>query len=380
MDLQAACKKLLIKEPFYGLFLLGLNKYYGNKCPTACVCRNGINTELCVNKEFWDKQDDETQLGILKHELGHIIFKHMFMWEFFGDKEKLNMATDCEVNSYIPVLQKDPYCYPAAFNLEDKKGSKYYYEHIPDQGRSSGGQGDGPDSNKIENHETWNQFKDLNDAEKELISQQIDHMAKQTAEQVSRMAGTIPGELSEYIGSLFKQKPAIFNWKAYFRRFLGTALDDQIRKSRKKESLRFPDSSGIKHKRKSNILVGIDTSGSVSNKDLCDFFSEINHIYKAGTNIKIMEFDYGIERIYDYKGKWDGTCNGRGGTSFEQPWEYYIQHRRDFNTFVLFTDGYALTRGLRPIPNVLWIITSNGNRNNSYPGKTIFIPEEIKGH
>lgn len=76
------------------------------------------------------------------------------MWEFFGDKEKLNMATDCEVNSYIPVLQKDPYCYPAAFNLEDKKGSKYYYEHIPDQGRSSGGQGDGPDSNKIENHET----------------------------------------------------------------------------------------------------------------------------------------------------------------------------------------------------------------------------------
>lgn len=69
MTLEQACKKLLVKEPFYGLFLLGLNKYYGNKCPTACVCRNGINTELCVNQEFWDKQDDETQLGILKHEL-----------------------------------------------------------------------------------------------------------------------------------------------------------------------------------------------------------------------------------------------------------------------------------------------------------------------
>ena len=179
---------------------------------------------------------------------------------------------------------------------------------------------------------------------------------------------------------MFKQKPAIFNWRAYFRRFLGTALDDQIRKSRKKESLRFPDSSGIKHKRKSNILVGIDTSGSVSNKDLCDFFSEINHIYKAGANIKIMEFDYGIERIYDYQGKWDGTCSGRGGTEYFKPWEYYIQHRRDFNTFVLFTDGYASTMELRPIPNVLWIITSNGDRNNNYPGKTIFIPTEVKGH
>ena len=35
---------------------------------------------------------------------------------------------------------------------------------------------------------------------------------------------------------------------------------------------------------------------------------------------------------------------------------------------------------LRPIPNVLWIITSNGDRDNNYPGKTIFIPEEVKGH
>ena len=52
MTLEQACKKLLVKEPFYGLFLLGLNKYYGNKCPTACVCRNGINTELCINQEF----------------------------------------------------------------------------------------------------------------------------------------------------------------------------------------------------------------------------------------------------------------------------------------------------------------------------------------
>ena len=52
MDLSSACKKLLIKSPFYGLFLLGLNKYFGDKCETACVCRNGINTEICVNEKF----------------------------------------------------------------------------------------------------------------------------------------------------------------------------------------------------------------------------------------------------------------------------------------------------------------------------------------
>lgn len=52
MDLDRAVKTLLIREPFYGLFLLNLNRYYGDKCNTACVCRNGINTELCVNKKF----------------------------------------------------------------------------------------------------------------------------------------------------------------------------------------------------------------------------------------------------------------------------------------------------------------------------------------
>lgn len=52
MTLEKCCKTILIKEPFYGLFLLGLNKYFGNKSQTACVCRNGINVELCVNEDY----------------------------------------------------------------------------------------------------------------------------------------------------------------------------------------------------------------------------------------------------------------------------------------------------------------------------------------
>ena len=52
MDLDRAVKTLLIREPFYGLFLQNHNSYYGDRCDTACVCRNGINTELCVNKKF----------------------------------------------------------------------------------------------------------------------------------------------------------------------------------------------------------------------------------------------------------------------------------------------------------------------------------------
>ena len=94
MDLDRAVKTLLIREPFYGLFLLNLNRYYGDKCDTACVCRNGINTELCVNKKFWDTLSDDEQLGILRHELMHILFKHITSSEYFGDHDKFNIAAD----------------------------------------------------------------------------------------------------------------------------------------------------------------------------------------------------------------------------------------------------------------------------------------------
>lgn len=35
MDLIKACKQLVVKDPFYGLFLLSLNKYYSKEDATA---------------------------------------------------------------------------------------------------------------------------------------------------------------------------------------------------------------------------------------------------------------------------------------------------------------------------------------------------------
>lgn len=367
MTLDECSKKILINDPFYGLFLLGLNRYYDDRCETACVRRNGINVDLCVNKEFWEKQDDATQIAIIKHELGHILFKHMFMWDFFGDKKRLNVATDCEVNSYIPELQKDPWCYPQAFNLPCGSGSKYYYENLPnDVGR---------DDNNNDDHSSWSDFDDLNDAEKELINQQIDHMAKEVATQVQRMAGKIPGEFKQYIDNLFKQKPAVFNWKAYFRRLLGTAIETFPKKSRRKESKRFDGAAGIKQKHKHKILVAIDTSGSVSDDELKDFFEEINHIYKAGAQVDILEFDYSVQRTYPYNGKWDGSISGRGGTNFEPPIQWLNERRHVYSACALFTDGYAETEGLHPMKEIIWVITSDGDRSNIYPGKTVFIPK-----
>lgn len=360
------CKKLIINEPFYGLFLLNLNKRFDKDIPTAGVTIEGINPLLLINKEWWNTLDDQMKCGVLKHELSHLMFGHLTKnWDYLrrDSAENLNKAMDCEVNSNIPILQKDPYCYPTKWGWENNKGTLYYYEKLRQDDQNGG-----TDGVPLDDHSIW---KDLSDAEKQLAQQQIDGIAKQTAEQVKRNQGTIPGEFKEYIDDLFKVKPRIFDWKQFFRRYLGSILDVEIKKSRKKESIRFPDASGIKHKRKSQVFVIVDTSGSISKNDLCDFFSEIHHIYKAGTIIDICEIDTKIQRIYRYNGKWDLQAQGRGGTILTESIQHFNEHRRDYTSCVIFTDGYCNV-DFKIGGDVMWIIASGGCKQN-YPGKTIYI-------
>ena len=63
------CKKLLIKEPFYGLFLLNINKRFSEKIETAAVGIEGINPVLYINKGFWTGLSEDIQLAVLKHEV-----------------------------------------------------------------------------------------------------------------------------------------------------------------------------------------------------------------------------------------------------------------------------------------------------------------------
>ena len=367
-------KNLIIKEPFYGLFVMGLNKRFDSNINTAAVAIDGINPILLINRDFWYGLNEEERESIIKHECGHILLQHLTNnWKYLRDENHklLNVSMDCEVNSYISGLQKDPWCYPRRFGLEDAKGTLYYYEQLsqdPDKG-------DCPNGEKpqlCDDHSKW-EDGNVSDAQRQLVQQQIDAHTKNTTEQVQKSCGSIPGQFKEYIDSLFKVKPRIFDWKKYFRRFLGSIIDIELKKTRKKESIRFPDCAGIKHKRKSQILVVVDTSGSISTNDLCDFFSEIHHIYKAGAVIDIIENDTRIQRMYRYNGKWDMQASGRGGTILNDAVNYYNTHRRDYSSCVFFTDGYCDVDFKIPGDN-MWIISSGGSRQK-YPGRTIYIDD-----
>lgn len=388
MKIERAYKRLLIENPFYGLFLLGLSKVINRSVETACVRKRGINCELVINPDYWETQDDTQQLNLLCHEVYHIVFQHMFLWDSFPNKDILGLATDCEVNSYLSNLDNS-WVVPSIWNLPEKQGTKFYYEEIlkqdppqqQQQHSNGGGSGDSQDNKDgmpqtKDDHTQWGKdFQECSDAEKQLIQNQINQQIKTAAEQTIKMRGTIPSEMQEIVDELFKPKPRIFDWKSYFRRMLGSIYDINIKKTRRKESIRFPDSAGIKHKKKVSILVAVDTSGSVNDDELRDFFSEITYIYKTGARITILECDAKITANYEYTGKWTGKIHGRGGTDFQPVIDYYRKNMKDYAALVYFTDGECSISDNVP-RDTIWVITSEGDHTKTYPGRTLFIPSK----
>ena len=482
MDVEKALKRLLVKNPFYGLFCLSLPKVVTTRVPTLCVSKQGISCQLNINPDFWEQHTDDEQLALLQHELGHIALQHMFLHESFSDDKMFNISADCEVNSYIENLPKDA-CTAKWLgqkinkNLENGLGTKKYYEAIQDymnqqqqaqaqnpQKPCNGGMGgsssqnnpqsqsqespqssspsEAPsteqeknkeqeeketppsspeqkqefqepqqeqqemgeneeqehweqqpepqpeqepqypdefdDAKSFDDHSTWRDFKDVPEATKQLMVNNIHTILKNTAEQVEKMRGTIPGEFAELIEKLREKKPEVFNWKAYFRRLLGSIYDVNIKSTRRKESKRFEGAAGIQHKKKVSILVAVDTSGSVSKKELQEFFSEIDYAYKAGARITILQCDTRINGVEDYDGKNIPEIKGRGGTDFNPPVDYYIKHKKEYASLIYFTDGEAPLPQKEP-SGMVWVISSCGCRQD-YPGKAIYIPREINSN
>ena len=407
MEIEKAFKRLLIKQPFYGLFCLSLPKTVTKKVPTLAVAKKGINCELLINPDFWEEHTDDEQIALLTHELSHIALQHMFISDSFADQKLFNVSADCEVNSYIENLPASA-CKASMLGMQDGLGTKQYYEALNKQQQANaqspqkpcnGGQGgsgenesgDGggnnpndeypqellpQDKKPIDSHATWKDFKDLPEATKQLIKNNINSIVVATAEQVEKQCGSIPANLRETIEKLRQKKPEVFNWKAYFRRLLGSIYDVNIRSTRRKQSKRFEGAAGIQHRKKVSILVAVDTSGSVSSKELQDFFSEIEYIYKAGARITILECDTRINKVVEYDGKHIPEVVGRGGTDFNPPVEWYIKHKKDYASLIYFTDGECSLPKKNP-SGMVWVITSNGYRQE-YPGKTIYIPQEVQ--
>lgn len=107
------------------------------------------------------------------------------------------------------------------------------------------------------------------------------------------------------------------------------------------------------------LLVAVDVSGSVDNRQVSQALSIINRFFKYGVEcVDIIQFDVGLQGdvLTMKKARKSLKISGRGGTDFQAPLDFFFENRYD--GLIMITDGYA------PKPsfpkkfhgNVLWMI------------------------
>ena len=423
--LAKTTKQLCMTSPFYGMFLMMLNKRWSEAVPTMGVSKNGINYQLDINEVFWDHLEDKCRSGVLQHEALHIAFFHLERQAEFEDKKIMNWAMDMEINQYIPpdnlptgslslkqyqdeygekskqlfldyqekridlskylneivkipgrpVFIKD---FPE-LHLEEKKGTKYYYDilmqnkdkkpkdkgyckHLGDMMRGS------KEGEFDPNQHDWKDFENLSEADKKLLRAQTNYQLREVRDQILKGRGTLPGEMEGYLKGLDKKDPPKFNWKAYLRRFAGGSQKVFTKKLHRKYNKRFDENPGLKIKAKRHILVAPDLSGSMSDKEVKIVFHEVYHIHKMGSEVSVMQFDAAIYKPYTYRKSDEDNIkiHGRGGTDYQPVINYYNENKHKYSCLIILTDGEC------PVPvgqkgKVLWVLTPNSKNEGLQP-------------
>lgn len=405
--------QLILKEPFYGHFFTGLIKEVSDEVDTAAVTIQSYNAfKLLVNDEFWKSlTDKEHRYGLIKHEILHIVLKHLHRFKDYEHKYIFNIAADLVVNQYIEKRQlPDGGITLERFSdIEKEHNFKflpnqdvgYYYRILKEllsqnpscskknnsgnQNCNSDNTGDdkntdpnGPlslndlldgENQELKRHEFWKELEKLSEGEVKILDININELLKQTAQRLKSKGninwwGNLPAGLSEYLQELFKSFEPTVDWRRVLRLFTSSSSKTFIKNTLKRPSKRYGTTPGIKIKRKNKLLIAIDTSGSVSNEELSIFFGEIYHIWKQGAEIHVVECDTKIQKIYRYNGIPPKIIHGRGGTAFEEP-IIYANEKLQPDCIVYFTDGYAPAPSTKTRFPILWMITKNGIDNSS---------------
>lgn len=147
---------------------------------------------------------------------------------------------------------------------------------------------------------------------------------------------------------------------------------------------RIPPFPGIRHSNKFTIVYAVDTSGSMSSDDLKLGLSELQHIQKSDSEVRIVVMQADAQVAHEYEinatDEIDFKIYGRGGTDFEPVFERVqeLLHSSEKAPDILIyaTDGYAPPPSIKlPIP-VVWLITPTGRPVCSEAGNITLVMKD----
>jgi predicted metal-dependent peptidase len=382
--------RILLKEPFYGHFMLGMPKAMDDTIDTACVSLISSNiVKLSVNSKFWASLSDNHQYGLIKHEILHVVLRHLFIQRDFGNKYLFNIAADLVVNQYIAETQIPDgavrlstfwYLKPLyGIELKPLQSTAYYYKNLlasMQQPPSRSLADFEAEHGKItrlsdlldqlnenqKKHAMWGQFGNLGKAEVKIMEYQLYNHVKNVMERLRRNPaglGHLPGHFIEYLESFLDSYKPQVDWKRVLKKFAASSTSSFIKNTLRRTSKRYGTTPGIKVRRHHKLLIALDTSGSLPHDDIKTFFGELHQIWRQGADVIITECDAEIKKTYAYMGELPDKIHGRGGTNFTPPISLANKEIRP-DGIIYFTDGQAGPPAVKSRCPILWVITSNG--------------------
>ncbi len=359
---------------FYASVLYQMPMIEKSSLPTMATDGKSI----FYNAEFTDALSEPELDGVKVHEAYHRILKHHLRMGK-RDAELWNIACDYAIN---PIIIQSGLVLPEGALIDAKfKGmsaEKIYDLLKEDQGDDgNGGGGSGQPQ-----PQAWGNVEDQGgDMSEDQIKSEEATINAQVVMAVNSMkteAGKLPANIKEIIDEM---KRSQIDWKDVLRRFVGGDQPEGYsyrRPNRRQWYLNevvTPVSNKIGC---GDIVVGIDTSGSVSSIELSHFLGELNAIAESSgaESVTIITCDYDVQGVVRYeKGDQieDIVCKGRGGTRVMPVFDYIAENNINVDNFIYFTD-----MGIGDYPQqdvgypILWV--SSDMRGEEAPiGETTYL-------
>lgn len=390
--LEDAIALLLREMPFHGYVLVQVHKRVDRRIRYVGTRLSRGSIELLFNPENFLRLSIDERMAALEHEVMHLILLHPLRRG--GRKGSIwNVASDVAANQFVTRIPPGSFVVDD-FGLERGLVAERYYDLLAgseeplhevyrrgcsngrgggklsgpgstqgqEAGRTSGDDspegevrhfaGDEAALHLEELHPYWGEDSNLADGLLEAVVREV------VRDAVRKARGALPGNIVEIVESLIRGRT---NWRAAMRSFVMRARRVSREASWTRPNRRYPDQPGFQRKARLRVCVAVDTSGSVGERELALFASEVERIARYGDEVFVVECDAAIQRVYEFDRLMPPRRDfvGRRGTDFRPVFDWAKSQRPGFDCIIYLTDGYGEAPERSCIPT-LWALTEGG--------------------
>jgi len=353
---------------YSGVMLMGKNSVIEDN---VTAYTNGVDKRY--GREFISKLTDAELRGLILHENLHVALKHIprFKKEFKDNPQAINVAADYVVNNVIMSLQDRDLCKLPEGGLYDAKYHNWsvreVYEDLKKQQQQNKDSGGSESLGKTLDEHDFENAQSMSDEEAKELSGKIDKALREGGILAGRMGAKIP----RVIGDMLEPK---VNWREVLREFISSATkgNDEYtwRRFNKRQMANDIYLPSMENESIGELIVAIDTSGSIGGQELTEFASELASICSVATpsKVRVLWWDTEVhgEQVF-LPEHYDNIKDilkpqGGGGTMVSCVSEYLSKQRVEAEAVIVFTDGYLesdITWNVK-CPT-LWLVTQNSN-------------------